>query len=206
MARVLDRVLGGDDLLVRPVEDVQRRVERRGLAGAGRARNQEDAVGTADDLVELVERVGLEAEVHQADLDGVGPENTQHDRLAVIGRAAADAEVDLLPVHRHLDAAVLGDSTLGNVDARHELESGQQRRLHALGQVVTHVTDTVDPVAEQDPVLHRLDVDVRCAVADGLRDDAVHQADDRRVVAGGDVHRRVERDVHRLGHERLVAE
>ena len=46
---VLDRILGRDDLPVRPVQLVQGGVERGRLAGAGRPGDQEDAVGPLDD-------------------------------------------------------------------------------------------------------------------------------------------------------------
>ena len=49
---VLDRVLGGDDLPVRPVQLVQGGVQRGRLAGAGRTGDEEDAVGPLDDLLE----------------------------------------------------------------------------------------------------------------------------------------------------------
>ena len=50
---VLDRVLGGDQLVLDVVQLVERRVERRRLARAGRAGDQHDAVGLGDDLAEL---------------------------------------------------------------------------------------------------------------------------------------------------------
>ena len=38
-------------------------------------------------------------------------------RLAVVGRQDADAQVEVLAVDGHLDAAVLGPALLGDVDA-----------------------------------------------------------------------------------------
>ncbi len=52
---VLDRVFGRDDLAVGPVQLVQRGVERGRLARAGRARDQDDAVRPADEVVEDLE-------------------------------------------------------------------------------------------------------------------------------------------------------
>ena len=49
---VLDRVLGGDQLVLDRVQLVQRAVERGRLAGAGRTGDQHDAVGLADHLAE----------------------------------------------------------------------------------------------------------------------------------------------------------
>ena len=50
---VLDRVLGRDQLVFDAVQLVEGRVERRRLAGAGRAGDQHDAVGLVDRVAEL---------------------------------------------------------------------------------------------------------------------------------------------------------
>ena len=54
---VLDRVLGGDDLHVGPVQLVERGVQGGRLARAGRPGDQQDAVGTFDQLLEPCEVV-----------------------------------------------------------------------------------------------------------------------------------------------------
>ena len=48
---VLDRILGGEDVEVRLVDAVEARVERRRLAGAGGAGDEDDAVGPVDERV-----------------------------------------------------------------------------------------------------------------------------------------------------------
>ena len=52
------------------------------------------------------------------------------------------------------------------------------------GQVEHVVQRAVDAVADPDPVVLRLDVDVGGAVAQRLGDDHLHDLDDRRVVVG----------------------
>ena len=207
---VLHRILGGDDLAVGTVEHVQGRVQGGGLARAGGPGHQEDAVGPADDLVEHLEVVRLEAEVHEADLDRLRPQDSQDDRLAVVGGAAAHAEVDRLPVHGHLDPAVLRNAPFGDVDAGHELDPRQQRGLHSFRQVVADVADAVDAVPQHDAIGHGLDVDVGRPLVNRLGDQPMHQADDRGFLPGADVDRRVDRAVHghvdRLGDQRLLGE
>jgi hypothetical protein len=170
--------------------------------------DQEDAVGAADDAVEDLEVVGLEAQVFQADLDRIGAQNTQHHALAVVGRAGRDAEVDVHIVHTQLDAPVLGHAALGDVHPGHELDAGEQRVLHPLGKVVALHAHTVDAVAQADTVLHGLDVDIRGPHLYSLGDDAVAQPDDRGIFRDH-VDRLVQRPVHgpvhglvdRLGHQ-----
>ena len=66
---VLDRVLGGDDLLGDVVELVEARIQRRGLARAGRPGDQHDAVGLVDQLAERVEDVRLHADAVEVEAD-----------------------------------------------------------------------------------------------------------------------------------------
>ena len=60
---VLDRVLGGDDLDVGPVQLVERGVEGGRLARPGRAGHEQDAVGPLDQLLEPLPVLVAEAEV-----------------------------------------------------------------------------------------------------------------------------------------------
>ena len=93
---VLDRVLGGDDLAIRSVQLVQGGVQRGRLARAGRPGHQEDAVGPFDDLLEAAVVLLGEAQVLDAHLDVAAVEDTHDDRLAVVGRQDADAQVEVL--------------------------------------------------------------------------------------------------------------
>src|SRR4051812_49010457 len=203
---VFDRVLGGDDLAVRAVQLVQGAVEGGRLAGTGRAGHQEDAVGAIDDLLERLVVVFLEAEVLNADADAVRPQNTQHAALAVVGRQSTYAEVHVGLVDAELDAAVLREALLGDVDAGHDLDTADQRGLHLERDAVALDALAVDAVADADAVLHRLDVDIRGPVTHGLGDHRLHELDDRGLggVVGDvgadavDVDRLVDRAVDRL--------
>jgi hypothetical protein len=58
---VFDRILDREQLLLGPVEAEQPGVERRGLAAAGRAGHQEDALRPAERFVQRGFRLGREA-------------------------------------------------------------------------------------------------------------------------------------------------
>src|SRR6185437_9486661 len=203
---VFDRVLGGDDLAVRAVELIERAVQRRRLTGAGWAGHQKDAVRSLDDPLEDLVVVFLEAHVLDADADRIGAQNTKHDRLAVIRRQRADAEVDVRFVDSQLDAAVLRQALLGDVDARHDLQTRDQRALHAERNAVALDALAVDAITDPYAIFHRLDVNIRSAVADGFGDHRLHQLNDgclRRVAlvgftCGGKVDRFVDRTVDGL--------
>ena len=111
-----------------------------------------------------------------ADADAVGAKNTQDDRFAVIGGQGADAEVHVDLVDDHLDAAVLGEAFFGDVDAGHDFEAADERAFHAQGDAVALDAFAVDAVADADAVLHRLDVNIAGAIADGFADHGAARA------------------------------
>ena len=111
-----------------------------------------------------------------------GIQNTHHDLLAEQRRAGADAEVDgAILGQLHLDAAVLRDAPLGDVQPRHDLQSGREllRELHrGLGDLLQHA---VHAQAHAVDLLERLEMDVRRAAADRIEHDLVDEAHDGRV-------------------------
>ena len=116
--------------------------------------------------------------------------------------AGRDAEVDLLTVDRELDATVLRHPLLGDVDPRHQLQTGKQRLLIPLGKLIADMTDTIDAVSENHPILARLEMDIARSSPDRLDDHLVRESHDAGV-GGVLIDRRVDRRVHRLVH-RLV--
>jgi hypothetical protein len=99
-------------------------VERDGLAAAGRAGHEDHPVRLAQVLEIDLLLVFLVTERVDAELRARRIEQAADDLLAVHRRAGVDAEVDR-PVLRqpHLDAAVLRDPPLGDVEPRHDLEA-----------------------------------------------------------------------------------
>ena len=67
---VFHRILHGDDLAVDRIEFGERRVQRRGLAAAGRARHEDHAGGALQQLAEAREHAGRHAEAVQAEQSG----------------------------------------------------------------------------------------------------------------------------------------
>ena len=178
---VLDRILGRDDLRVGAVELVERGVERRRLAGARRAGDEDDAVGAADECLEIAEVVLGEAELADADADVVLVENPHDDRLAVIRGQNADAEIVVFAVGRELDAAVLRAAALGDVEPRKDLDAREDRAEEAAGRIVALDEPAVDPVADADAILERLDVDVAGPQLHRFGDDQIDELHHRRV-------------------------
>src|SRR5690606_32077274 len=182
----LGRVLGRRDVAIPGVQDVEAGIERDRLTAAGRAGHEDHAVGLHQVLeVELLLEV-LVPEGVDAELRARRIEQTADDLLAEQRRAGVDAEVDRAVLREpHLDAAVLRDAALGDVEPRHDLEPGRDlagerdRRLRELGQ------HAVLPEANAVELLVRLEVDIRRAALDRVEHHLVDEADDRGIVDVG---------------------
>ena len=149
--------------------------------------HQHHAVGLVDELAQLALGVVLEAEhieVEGLEL-GVGRllvEDTDHRVLAVHGRHDGDAEVDGAAREPDLEAAVLGDPLLGDVELRHDLDPADDGRVVALVDRLHRLVEhAVDAVLDHDLAVLGLDVDVRRPALDGVEEDRVDQPDDRRL-------------------------
>jgi len=179
---VLDRVLGGHDVGAGDVHFGERRVERRRLAAAGRAGHQDHAVGAGDRVHEVLERGRLESELRQVERQVPLVEDPEHDLLPEDGRERGDAQVDRPLEHPDLDAAVLRDPPFRDVELRHDLDAGEDRRLQ-LKRGGRHLLEhAVDPEAHAQLPFVRLDVDVARTAPHRLGDEGVDELDDRGLV------------------------
>ena len=169
--QIFDRVLDRDDLAVRPVDEMQAGVERGGLARAGGAGDQQDAVRQADEPLEGLLVVGEEAQLRQAQPQPFLVQDTHDDALAVVGRQAGHAQVDELAAHRRLDAPVLRDPVLGDGHVGLDLQAADDGGLQPFGWGFDLVQHAVNPVAHAEHLRQRLQVNVRSAHLERLDDD-----------------------------------
>src|SRR5207253_586319 len=94
-----------------------------GLARAGGACDQDDAVGLADHTAELSEHVRFQADAVEVQADVAAVKHADDAALAEHGRQDADAHIDGIAADVELDAAVLGESALGYVEVGHDLDA-----------------------------------------------------------------------------------
>ena len=192
---VLDWILDGDDLDRRRLDLVEGRIQRRRLARPGRPGHQHDPVRQADELVERAGQVPRHADAGQVELHPRLVEKSQHDALAMHHRNDAGPHVDLPTGDPHVDAAVLRQPLLGDVEAGHDLQPRDDRRseLPQFRRRRLHAKNAIDPKADREPRLGRLDVHVRRTLLDCLDEQLVDQTNDRRglgVAQLGGLHRR----------------
>ena len=116
----------------------------------------------------------------EVEVEALPAQNAQADRFAVLGGHDRDAQVVFLIAGLHGDAAVVGQPLFGNVQARHDLEPRDDRRMQ-----VTHVgrhghrfQNPVHAIPEADGVGVGLEVDVRGVEAQGFLENLVHESRD----------------------------
>src|SRR3989440_6903059 len=161
---------------------MQTRVQRDRLAAARRTGDQDHALGLRQVLEVQLLLEGLVAERIDPERGLGGIENTQHDLLAEQGRAGAHAKVDGAILRQlHLDAAVLGDAPLGDVEARHDLQTGRKLLRQLNRRLCDLLEYSVHAQAYPVELLERLEVNIRSAAADGIEHDLVDEAHDRGV-------------------------
>ena len=115
------------------------------------------------------------------------------------------------PATLQLDAAVLRQAPLGDVQPGHDLQAADDRRLEAvdLRRHRLRVQHAVDAVADPQARLLRLDVHVAGPRLDRLQQDLVDQPDDRGLLGhlrelgavGLDLLEQLDAVVARLGHQ-----
>src|SRR5262249_9711241 len=109
-------------------------------------------------------------------------ENAQHDLLAKERRTGAHAEVDGATLRQlHLDATVLWDASLGDIEPRHHLEPRRELRSELHGRLRDLLQHPVHAQAHTIGLLEGLEVDVGGAAADGIQHHFVDEADYRRI-------------------------
>ena len=177
------RILRRRDVAILGIENIEARVQRHGLAAARRAGHQNHALRFGEILQVCFALRRLVSQGVDAEHGARGVENTRDHLLAEQGRAGAHAKVDgAILGEPHFDAAVLRHAPLGDIEPRHDLEAGDDldRQLHRRqGDLFQHA---VDARADAKHFLVGLEMDVRAALFDGIEQDFIDEADDRRVL------------------------
>ena len=132
-----------------------------------------------ENIEEAFERIALEAQRVEVEFDTLLVQKTDDHAFAVHGRHGRDTQIQLLALHLKLDAAVLRQAALGNVELGHDLDArndrggrSDRRRFHLLEYAI-------DPEAHLQDLLEGFDVDVGGPHLHGALHDQIDHADDR---------------------------
>src|SRR6185437_2092060 len=176
------RVLGRRDVGVLAVENVEAGVQRDGLAATGGAGHQDHALGLSQILLVQTFLDWLVPQRIDAEHRLRGVQNTQHDLLAEQRGAGAHAEVDGAILRQlHLDAPILRDAALGDVQSRHDFQAGGQLSGQGHRGMRDLFQDAVHAQPDAKNFLVGLEVNIRGAAANGVQHHLVDEPDDGRV-------------------------
>ena len=179
---VLDRIFDRHDVQPERIDARQRGVQRGGLARAGRTGDQYNAMGLVDQVVDPRQRPIIHAKGRQLELAAFLVEQTQHGTLAETGGQSGDTHVDLAARQAQRNAPVLRQALLGNVEIRHDLDAREHRRMQPAMRFRHRLQGAIEAEPDRRARLVGLDVNVRCALPQRLREQHVDHADDRCVV------------------------
>ena len=177
---VLDRVLGSDDLGCRFVDLVECRVKRGCLTAAGRSgdehhagRAPNDAVETLQDMLRHPQRV----ERHQV---GTLVQQAHHDSFAVLHRQGGHANVEGRVRNLYREATILWQALLGNIEAAHQLQPGDQRAADAASLDDLLLQYAVNTLSHAQGFLVGFDMDIGGLDLYGIAEHRAQQFQNRR--------------------------
>ncbi len=155
---------------------IEDRIQGGGLAGAGRSRHQDHAVGTGDHQLQYIEFGLAQAQAVQRHDAFLPVQHAQHKVFAVLGRLGRGAKVDLAAGKLDRDAAILRRARLGDVHIADDFQAHRHRRPVGFVQAADLPQDAVDAIADAQKRLLRLEVDVGGAVLHRVGQQRIDQA------------------------------
>ena len=197
---VLNGILSSHDIRVTGVDLGQRGVQRCRFSRARGSGDEHHAIRIGDRFHELAFGPWLDAEFFQVEREVALVENPQHHFLAEQRRQHAHAEVDDLLTNLELDAPVLRDTALSNIERRHDLEARNQRRAHFQWRLHDFSQGTVNAIADTQLSLETLEVDVGSSLVYRIHEDGINELDDRRFINLRRQHARILHLLLRIQH------
>ena len=186
-----DRVFRGPDLALRHVDVAERRMQRGGLAGTGRADAQHQAVRPLDGALEFGEVVLGQVQAVQRDRLGGGQDTHHHVFQTAVGRNCGDPQFEFM-LRRELgkaDLAVLRPAPFADIEIAHDLDARDHRIAVIRGQLDVGAQQAILAKADADLLVPRITLDVDVGDALLVRfDDHIVDQPNQRVVALLDRH------------------
>src|SRR5690606_13918389 len=120
---VFDRILRGHDIGVRGVDRGKGRVQGGGFSGTRGAGHQDHPERRIQGFPEIAQALFAEAHFGHVQVQVALVQYAHHHLFAVDGGKHAHAQIDFLEAEVQLDAAVLRQAALGDVQVRHDLDA-----------------------------------------------------------------------------------
>ncbi len=143
--------------------------------------DQKNSVRQRRVILHAVEHVLVEAEAFQiVEIAGRAVQQTHHDAFAVKRGQRGNAEVDFAAQRFDLDAAVLRQAALGDIQLRHQLHARNDGGFHLARRRILTDQHAVDAIADAKIFFERLNVNIAGALFDRQADHGVDHANDGR--------------------------
>ena len=130
-------------------------VERRALAAAGRAGDQNEAVLQANHVAELDQDFAVHADFGQRVEPGTFVEEPQDNPLAMAARQRGNAKVDPPIAHLNGGPAILRQPLFGDVHLADDFDAAHDFFLKWLRHVKRIEQHAIDPKSDDEPALRR---------------------------------------------------
>src|SRR5690554_1729843 len=177
---IFNRVFHGQNLAVYGIQAVQRRIQRGGLTTARRASDQKNPVGLVQHRLKVAQVDLGQTNGVQLQVNTLLVENPHHHALTVHGRHSGDTQVNRAALQAQLDTAILGQAALGNIQFGKNFQAGNNRRGQLYRRGLDLLQYAVNPEANGQVMLERLDMNVRGAGVQRTGKNTVDQPNHRR--------------------------
>ena len=150
--------------------------------------NEHHSVRIGDRPLEFFETLLLKTELGHVEHQLVFVEQTKHDLFAKERRQGRNTKIEfaraVVDLDLDLDAAVLRQAFLGNIEFRHDLETRDERVADLHRRMHHVVQNAVNTKSDAEILFVRLDVNIRRSAAKRIDHQHVYQPDDRSIFAG----------------------
>src|SRR4029450_6741527 len=153
-------------------------IQRGCLSRAGRAGDNKNAIWVLCDLETVITDAIGHPKILELEVGARSVQHPQHYTFAERCRKSRDTEIDRVAIDDPQDAAILGQTALGNIQVRYDLDARYDGKGEVAGRRIHLIEGAVHPVADFEFGLKGLKMDVACAGRDGLIQDKINEAND----------------------------
>src|SRR6266542_1775249 len=176
---ILYGILDSDDVEAAALDLAQRCIKRRSLSGTGWSGDEQQPFASLEQSAHARRVACIQSELVKSFHCGACVENPYYDLLAMRRGQARDPEVYSASVCNGCRMAARRSQPIRNVPPGDDLDSRDERKPHGSRQQHHLTQKAINPVANGNAVLGRLQMDIARALGDSSRDEPVHESHHR---------------------------
>src|SRR4030095_3713507 len=171
---IFHRIFDGNDLLTGIVDLLQGSVERRRFTTTGRPGNEHHPMRLGDHFIKLFEDCGRKTQSIHLSKDLRALQQTNDHAFTVQGGNSGNTEIDIFPRKSDLDASVLGQPALCDIELRQNLSPRNHGCLQLARRRLDFVENAIDAVPDLQLILKGLDLEIRGAHLERAQESLIH--------------------------------